>query len=255
MKTANCKKVTGLIFVLLLAAAGQTQDIKTMISLGDSAFQQYDNTAALAFYARALEVDSLNYEASWKLSRAYVDVGEVLADKDERKEYYKEADNFARKAVEINPDGAKGHLYLSIAIGRVALDSGKKEQVRLSKEIKVEVDKALELDPNDDVAWHVLGRWHRKMATLSWIQRNFANIFLGGVPKEASVEKSAECFQKAIEIRPGHINHHLELAITYEELDLKEKAAEEYNLVLKLPKKDADDDTYKKEAQERLKKL
>jgi Tfp pilus assembly protein PilF len=255
MRTACCKKVNSFLFVLILAVAAQTQDIQTMISLGDSAFQQYDNTAALAFYSKVLEMDSLNYEASWKLSRAYVDVGEVLADKNERKKYYKDAENFALKAVEINPDGAKGHLYLSIAIGRVALDSGKKEQVRLSKVIKVEVDKALELDPNDDVAWHVLGRWHRKMATLGWIQRNFANIFLGGVPKEASVEKSAECFQKAIEIRPNHINHHLELAITYEKLDMKEKAAEEYNLVLQLPKKDADDDTYKKEAQERLKKL
>ena len=255
MKIACCKTVTICIFVLLMVVAGQTQDIQTLISLGDSAYQKYDNTAALAFYSKVLEVDSLNYEASWKLARAYVDVGEVLSDKDERKKYYKNADNFARKAVEINPEGAKGHLYLSIAIGRVALDSGKKEQVRLSKEIKVEVDKALELDPNDDVAWHVLGRWHRKMATLGWVQRNFANIFLGGVPKEASVEKSAECFEKAIELKPGHINHHLELGLTYEELNMKDKAAEQYKIVLELPKKDADDDTYKKEAQERLKKI
>jgi tetratricopeptide (TPR) repeat protein len=244
--------LTGCIFILLLVVNGQTQDVQTIISLGDSAYKQFDNTSALAYYSKALEMDSLNYEASWKLSRAYVDVGEGLADQEERKEYYRKADSYARKAVEIDSNGAKGHLYLSVAIGRVALDSGKKEQVRLSKEIKAEVDKALALDPNDDVAWHVLGRWHRKMATLSWIQRTFANTFLGGVPKEASVEKSAECFQKAIEIRPEHINHHLELGITYEELDQKDKAAEQYNLVLELPKKDADDEKYKKEAQELL---
>ncbi|UCF62777.1 MAG: tetratricopeptide repeat protein [bacterium] len=127
--------------------------------------------------------------------------------------------------------------------------------MQLSKDVKSAVDRALELDPNDDVAWHVLGRWHRKMATLGWIQKKFANMFLGGIPKEASVDSSAKCFQRAIKINPDHINHHLELGLTYEELKEKEKAIEQYQLVLNLPKKDSDDDTHKEEAKERLKKL
>ena len=252
MKTNRLTFITAGLMLLILILPAASQDIQTIISLGDSAYMKYDNQGALAFYSKALEIDSLNYEALWKISRAYVDVGEVLADQEERKNYYRNAEEFARKAVEVNPEGSKGHLYLSIALGRVALDSGKKEQVQLSKEIKAEVDTALALDPNDDIAWHVLGRWHRKMATLGWIQRKFANMFLGGVPKEASVEKSAECFQKAIELNPGHINHYLELGITYEKLDMKEKAAEQYKKVLELPVKDSDDENYKKEAQKLL---
>jgi tetratricopeptide (TPR) repeat protein len=246
------------IVIILLVSLTQTslgQEIPALIASGDSAHKSFDNPGALTFYAKVLEMDSSNYEACWKLSRAYVDIGEILSDKEERKAYYKKAEALANKAVEINPDGAKAHLYLSIAIGRVALDAGKKEQVRLSKEVKASVDRALELDPNDDIAWHVLGRWHRKMATLGWVQRKFANIFLGGIPKEASVDSSARCFERAVAINPDHINHHLELGLTYEELKEKEEAIKQYELVVNLPKKDADDDEHKKHAEERLKKL
>ena len=225
------------------------------IQKGDSAFARFDNQAALDAYQQALQLDSLNYEALWKLARAYVDVGETFPDKDTRKQYYRKAEVYARKAVEVYPEDARGHLFLAVALGRVALDAGPKERVRLSKEVRSEVGKALELDPDDDIAWHVYGRWHRKLATLSWIEKKFANIFLGGIPKEASVEKAAECFQKAIQLNPTHINHHLELGLTYEKLNRKELAIAEYEKVLELPKSDADDDTYKALAEKRLKKL
>ena len=62
-------------------------------------------------------------------------------------------------------------------------------------------------------------------------------------------------FKKAIEIKPGHINHHLELGITYEMMDKEKLAAEEYQKCLDLPKTDSDDDQYKEEARERLNDL
>lgn len=244
--------VFSLLFSLSLLFAQTANDL---ILSGDEAYKNYDNKVALNFYSKALNSDENNYEAAWKLSRAYVDVGEILKDKSKRKEAYKKGELFARKAIQIDSSGAKGHLFLSIALGRVALDAGKKEQVRLSKEIKSEVDKALALDPNDDIAWHVLGRWNRKMATLGWIQRKFANLFLGGVPKDASVEKAIECFQKAIKINPAHLNHYLELGITYEKLKKKTEAKNAYQKVLDLPKTDADDDRYKEEAKKKIKKL
>jgi tetratricopeptide (TPR) repeat protein len=227
----------------------------TLIAKGDAAYKKFDNKAALEFYKRAMEAESRNYEAAWKSSRAYVDVGEKLSDKKERRSYYEKGYEYAQKAVAINPDGSKGHLFLSIAIGRVALDAGAKERVKLSKEVKREVDKALTIDPHDDVAWHVLGRWHRRLSSLSWIEKSFANIFLGGVPKEASMENAVDCFKKAIQLNPTHINHHLELAITYEKMGKKDLAAAAYTKVLELPIGDADDEDHKKEAEERLKKM
>jgi len=245
-----------LILFSCLSFAQVKDSANTFLSKGGSAYQKFNNESALNFYEKAFFLDNnKNYEVAWKISRAYVDIGEVKEDKNERKMYYQKGSDYADKAIEINPDGSKGYLFSSIALGRVALDAGKKEQVRLSKEIKKQVDKSLELNPNDDIAWHVLGRWNRKMATLGWIQRQFANVFLGGVPKDASVEESANCFKKAIELNPGHINHHLELAYTYEELNEKELAKQEYQKVLDLPEKDSDDKDHKLNAEKRLKKL
>jgi Tfp pilus assembly protein PilF len=258
MMEDSVRRLIPVIMVILCLSANVSLDAAEsasaadLISKGDSAYKGLDNKAALESYKGALETDPNNYEAAWKLSRAYVDVGEKLSDKKERGSHYGKGYEYAEKAVEINPNGSKGHLFLSIAIGRVALDAGAKEQIRLSKEVKSEVDKALAIDPQDDGAWHVLGRWHRRLSSLSWIEKKFANIFLGGVPKEASMENAVDCFKKAIHLNPSHIHHHLELAITYEKMGKKDFAAAEYRQVLELPIKDADDDDHKKEAEERI---
>jgi Tfp pilus assembly protein PilF len=80
-------------------------------------------------------------------------------------------------------------------------------------------------------------------------------MFLGGVPEEASEENAVAAFQKAIELKPSHINHHLELGITYEMMDMEEEAKKEFQICLDLPKSDSDDDKYKVQAQEFLEDL
>lgn len=242
------------MFLIVLFVSAPLLFAQTPMEQGDEYYKQFNHQGALNAYSDVFKTDPGNYEAAWKMSRAYVDIGETL-EGDKRAESFKNAETYARKATELNPEGSKGHLYLSIALGRVALDAGAKERIRLSKEIKKEVDLAIKYDPQDDSAYHVLGRWNRKLANLSWIEKGFADMFLGGVPKEASNENAVKNFKKAIEIKPGHINHHLELGITYEMMDKEKLAAEEYQKCLDLPKTDSDDDQYKEEAQERLNDL
>jgi len=243
--------VTIIFSVLVFSSVYSQEDVTTLLVYGDSLFNSFNNEGALEYYQKAYDLDSTNYDACWKLSRAFVDVGETLED-DPRAEHYNKGNLYGEKAVDLNPEGSKGHLRLSIAIGRVALDAGAKERVRLSKEVKKEVDLAIKLDPNDDIAYHVLGRWNRKLANLSWIERGFANMFLGGVPEDASEENAVTSFKKAIEINPGYINHHLELGMTYEMMDMEEEAGAEYQKCLNLPKSSSNDDKHKATAKEKL---
>lgn len=240
---------------ILISYGFAGSDLADHLATGDSLFKIFDDKGALDAYLAALMIDSLNYEANWKASRAYLDVGEIIEDEDERADYYQKGTACAKQAVKIKPEDGKGHLYLSIALGRIALDAGAKERIKLSKEIKQEVDLAIKYDPTDDIAYHVLGRWNRKLANLSWIEKGFADMFLGGVPEEASDENAVAAFKKAVEINPKHINHHLELGITYEMMGLDEEAGQEYQTCLELPKSSSDDDKYKKDAQERLEDL
>ena len=222
-----------------------------LIKKGDQLFDQFDNNGAMGAYLKVLNLDSMNYEANWKLARTLVDIGETKTG-DERADLYKQGEKYARKAVAIDSTGSKGHLELSVALGRVALDASAKERIRMSKEIKKEVDLALKYDPNDDIALHVLGRWNRKIANLSWIEETFANMFLGGVPDEASDENAVKCFKRAIELKPGYINHYLELGITYEMMGMDKEAAEAFNKVLELPETHFKDKVYKAQAKELL---
>ena len=82
-----------------------------------------------------------------------------------------------------------------------------------------------------------------------------SDLFLGGVPDDASDENAVNAFKKAIEFKPYHINHHLELGITYEMMGLDEEAAACFQKCLDLPKSDSDDEKYKKQAQEMLEDL
>jgi len=240
-------------FLSLSLFAGD--DITMHIMKGDSLYKLFDNKGSLEAYLAAFQLDSMNYDANWKASRAYTDVGETIEDDDERAELYLKGSKHAKKAVQIDSTGSKGHLFLSIALGRVALDAGAKERIKLSKDIKMEVDLAIKYDPNDDTAYHVLGRWNRKLSNLSWIEKGFADMFLGGVPEDASEENAIAAFKAAIELKPNHINHHLELGITYEMMDMEEEARKEFQTCLDLPKSASGDTKYKKDAQERLEDL
>jgi hypothetical protein len=61
--------------------------------------------------------------------------------------------------------------------------------------------------------------------------------------------------KKIVELKPNYINHHLELGITYEMMDMEEEARKEFQTCLDLPNSDSGDAKHKKDAQERLEDL
>jgi tetratricopeptide (TPR) repeat protein len=131
---------------------------------------------------------------------------------------------------------------------------GGKEKINLSKEIKAEADTAVALNPQADLAYHVLGRWHQNLANLGGVLRFFAKVLYGGAPP-GSNEEAVAMFKKAIEINPNHIEHYLELARTYEFMDREDLMKEPLQKVLALPNVEEKDPTFKKEAEEMLKDI
>jgi tetratricopeptide (TPR) repeat protein len=246
MKTLCVDLLLVFVFSSLIYAVDDPNDA---CAEGDRFYENHEHQNALDAYLEVLSRDSLNYEASWKASRAYIDIGETLED-DPRREHFLLGEKYARKAVSLDSTDGYGHVYLSIALGRVALDAGAKKRIQMSKEIKKHAELAIQYNPDMDIAYHVLGRWHRKISNLSWIEKSFANIFLGGVPKDASNEQAVLNFKKAIELNPNHINHHLELGITYKMMKKKDEALKELQICLDLPASDSDDPKYKQEAKE-----
>ncbi len=235
------------------------QTVEDYIRQGDEHYAQFDDARALEAYRLAVEADPANYEALWKLTRSCVDVADRISQvepgwQEKQRKLYKEAEAYGRKAVKANANDTWGHFFLSAAMGKYALTLGKKEQIDMSKAIKAEIEKAIELDNANDFAYHALGRWHRRMAEIGGAQRFFGGLIYGSIPK-GSFEESEQALKKAVDLRPEYTNHHLELGRTYLALKKRDLAMQEFEKVLELPVTSSKCEDYKKEAQAELEAL
>jgi|GEM_PF-2238100 hypothetical protein len=179
MKKFLCLSVA---LLLALAVSAPAQTAVELIKAGDDARDQRDDAKALESYLAALELEPENYEALWKASGSMVDVADLVNVRakgglEKQKKYYQDAAEYARKAIAVNPNDTNGHFQLSAALGMYALGLGNKEKIAMSREIKAEIEKSIELDPNNDGAYHALGRWHRTIAEIGGAKR-----LLGGHP-------------------------------------------------------------------------
>lgn len=250
-----------ILFALVagLAGLGFAQTAAEHIQAGDQAYAQFDDQKALEHYSEALKLEPANYEALWKTSRAMVDIADVIpaTDKDikaRQMKMYTEATALAKKAVAANPNDTWGHFQIAAANGKRLLLLGKKEQIDASKAVRAEIDKAIELDPTNHLAYHALGRWHRRMAEIGGAKRFFGGIIYGSIPK-GSFAESEKNLRKAIDLHPEFANHYLELGRTLVELDKFDQAAEAFQKCIDLPKTTSKDDVLKVEAKAELEKL
>ncbi len=248
-----------LVFLTVLAVMGFGQTAADHVKAGDEAYARFDDQKALEHYQEALKLEPQNYEALWKASRACVDIADVIpaTDKDVKQrqmKLYSDATAYAHKAVAANANDTWGHFQVSASLGKKLLLLGKKEQIDGSKQVRAEIDKAIQLDPNNDLAYHALGRWHRRMAEIGGAQRFFGSLVYGSIPK-GSFQESEKYLKKAVELKPDFVNHHLELGKTYVSLEKFNLAAQEFQKAIDLPKTASKDDMLKADAQAELAKI
>ena len=248
----------GAVLSLLIAASVplSAQTAADHIRQGDEYYSQLDDAKALEQYLAAAQLEPGNYEALWKTARAYFDLGDLMEPKDksaveEQRKLFTESYKHARQAVRTNPDDTWGHFFYAAAQGKYVLTQGKKDQINASKNIRAEIEKAIELDPENDLAYHALGLWHRTMAEIGGAKRLLGGMLYGNIPK-GSVEESERYLKKAIELNPEYTNHHLELGRTYLAMKNYELAKQEFQKTIALPETTSKCPLNKKEAQAEL---
>jgi len=87
---------------------------------------------AIKEYEAALKSGDGNYEALWRLARAHRERGELYArekKEDAEKSDYLASERYARKAIEVSPNGDEGHAQMSMAVGRVALSESPRRKI------------------------------------------------------------------------------------------------------------------------------
>ncbi|HKK71770.1 MAG TPA: tetratricopeptide repeat protein [Candidatus Krumholzibacteria bacterium] len=225
-----------------------------------AALEDVDELLTVGKYEAAVErleelvaEDPDDIEAAWRLGKAYVDIGEVEAEvgsEDETRDYYRRGVDQLRAARALDPEHPDVNFNLAIAIGRHSLMGGNGDKVRGSREVKELALKTIEIDPDHDGAYHLLGRWHREVASLGFFTKALVRVVYGGFP-DASYEQALEHFRRAYAIEP-RMAHRLEIGIVLDEMGREDEARAVFEEVLEMESDHVDAWLMRAEAQRRL---
>ena len=209
---------------------------------------------------KILRIDGRNFEALIKLARAHVDIGDLIPEngsdwKERKMKEYGVAEDYARRAVKVDSQSAWGHFWIAASVGNIAMVSPISRQVDLAGEIRDEVEKALALDPNNGLAYHVYGVWHRKVAEIGAASRVLASVIYGRSLPNASVEKSIEYLKRAVALNPRTIVSRLELARSHVAKEEWEPARTLLKSTPELPIQFSDDAKNKQKAEQLLEEI
>ena len=257
---ASCL-ITCLVLGLGLArpTPAVAQTAEELVARGRALPQEREPAEALTLFEQALALDPNNYEANWRASQALADLGKQYPDEGKnphRDSLYARAESLARIAVRLDSTDAEGHFVLAVGIGRTSLTKGGKERVRNAKVIRDATLRTLEINPNHDRAYHVLGRWNAEIRRLSGLTRFFAKTFLGAaIFNEASWDQAVEYLNKAVTLSPENIYHRLDLAEVYIDVGQYGKAREQLQVIQELPVFDYMDPQYQERARTLLKDI
>jgi len=236
-----------LIFVLSVNInAAFTFTVEEHVENGDKLYSNFNNAAVLNEYKKAYELDQNSFEILKRLSLTSNDSGEDLRDSDMEtaKEYFKESVRYAEFTMEKFPEEPDTHFLLAISYGNLVRYSKGKEKVRLARNVEQNLQKMIELKPGFAPFYIAYGIYYRQVSKLSWLQKKFADSFLGGLP-DGSIEDSRDSLLRALKLDQDFIITHYEIGKTYAELGDYKKATYHFQKVLKLDVRDHSDNSKK----------
>jgi tetratricopeptide (TPR) repeat protein len=235
--------------MLLAASIAGAQTAADHISLGDKEYVAMNAPAALRHYEAAMAAEPKNYEALWKASRSAVDMGSYERNDEMRGLYFRNAELYARRAVDANPADAEGHFNLARALGKNALTQGPKARIKYANDVRSHALDCLKIDPKQAGCLHVMGMWNAEVMRLNGFTRMMAKNFLGGkVFGSASWAEAKRYMEESVANEPERIVHRVDLAGVYKDTGDKAKARAEYEAAMKLPNRDYNDRHFKAEA-------
>jgi tetratricopeptide (TPR) repeat protein len=235
-------------------------EVAGLLKNADRLHQQFKPREAAAELQKVLQFDSRNFEALVRMARAYIDIGDSISEQDsnwkERKlKEYTVAEDYARRALKVDPQSTWGHFWLAASVGSAAVILPIAKQIELSRQIRDSVERSIALDGRNGLAYHIYGVWHRKMAEIGRTSRVLASVFYGSSPPQGSLDKSIEYLKKAVTLNPSIIVSRLELARTHVAKEEWPQARALLKSVADLPIQFSDDAKHKKAAEQLLEEI
>lgn len=224
--------------------AQSAPSVQDLIRQGEVHDVNLNAAQALELYLQAEKLQPNDPDLMVKIARQYRHLMADAKSKSEKLRLGRLALDYGNRAAAAGPRNSDAQLSSAISYGKMLtlLDSG--EQVRSSKVIKMQTEKAIKLNPRNDLAWHIMGRWHRNVASISGVKRTLAAIVYEKLP-EGSNKEAVECLEKAIQLNPNRVIHYIELGRTHAQIGNAGEARRYIAHGLKMPSTEKDDEEAK----------
>ncbi|GBF98259.1 hypothetical protein Rsub_10922 [Raphidocelis subcapitata] len=229
---------------------------RSWVAKGAAAERSLQLREALACYQSALALDPSNLENLCRVAKQWSDLTyEPGATTDDVVVANSKAVEYADRAIALAPQWSGGYVAACVSRGRLALVSDNKTKVRLAKEAREAAVTALELDPTDDLAHHLMGRWHYEMAQINFVVRQLVRLVYGASLAPGTLTDALAEFQAAAALSPGRLIHRVELGRTYLRLGRKAEALRELQAGVELEVEDVNAALERDEAEAMLARL
>ena len=240
--------------IWLTTQAGHAQSAAELIAKGDTSDLTFRANEALKSYLPAEKLEPGNLRLLVSIARQYRHLMTDAKTNAEQLRLGGIALTYGLKAAALGPNDSEAQLSPAITYGKMLPFQGQKAQVDAAPKIKAAVDKALLLNPHNDTAWHVLGRWHQSLANVSSLKRAFGTILYGKLPVGTNAD-AIDCFNRAIAINPHRLRHYVELGRTYAQMGQNATARRYIIKGMNMPNVEKDDPEVKRRGSAALAKL
>jgi tetratricopeptide (TPR) repeat protein len=231
-----------------------SESAKELIEKGDVYYARLQPAEALKFYLPAEKLDPNNVRLLVRIARQYRHLMSETTKSSKKLQLGNRAVDYAERAVALAPNDPEAQLAVAISYGKMFPLQGTKQQIATLRLVKIAADKVIALDPNSDLAWHILGRWYLALADVGTVKRALAQVVYGKLPA-AKYEDAARCFEKAIALNPNRLMHYIELGRTYAQMGRDVDARKLITKGLAMPDTEKDDPETKNLGRQILKKL
>jgi tetratricopeptide (TPR) repeat protein len=240
--------------LLLTCTASHAQTATDLMVLGDRFDRTFQASKALQHYLLAEKLDPQNVPLLLRIARQYRHLMTDASPDTEKLRLGAIALTYGLRAAALAPNDSEAQLSPAITYGKMLPLQGSKEQVDASPRIKAATERSIRLDPRNDVAWHVLGRWHQALANVSGLKRALGGLIYGKLPTTTN-EAAVACFNKAIAINPNRLRNYIELGRTYAQMGKNAEARLFIEKGLAMPNTEHDDPELKQRGRDSLAKL
>ena len=240
----------------VVASAARAQSVSDYVAQGNRDRSTRDVASALKAFEAALAIDVNNYDALVNAAECAVELGEFDPNTKQRDSLFRSAEQYARRAVAANPNGAEGHFELAQALGRTALSQGPRDRIKYGIEVRDQARAALKIDPQHSGALHVMGLWNAEVMRLNAFTQMIAKNFLGGkIFNEANWDAAQSYMERSVAADSSRIAHRLDLGAVYADRKMRDEARAQFEWIARAPVTDFNDPHYKEQAARRLREL